>query len=806
MKRRQQLGALVLLLFGCSGDPARVGPDPVFIDGDAGSLCAHPAGGCACSPEQPPIDCYLDPVIDDEGHITCSRGTRYCRGGAWTACEAIESYQLRSGPGIAALVTGPSACNMCDPACAVHRDEPDDADLPGNSTDIVYDAVAGGISIDPIDFPAPPVLTDTDGDGVPDVADECTGAGAFLNADGSCYGDTFVYQQLPYGYPAETVAVDHTLIGRSADIYFLVDTSGSMSGELANIKSGLTSGTINGCTGGVIGAVRCSIADSYFGLGAHQDYPASTYGAGTDAVYRNILDLTGDVTAAGTAINGLTIGGEADGPESQGQALWAIASGGGLGPYLTARTGCPAGTSGYACFRDGIIPVVVLFTDSAFHNGPSGNDYAFGTGILPPTSAVSGNDVVGSAFATGDAATTWTGWTGNTCTYENDYNLPEVTDPSPDVVFSFTISTGTTIRITTDGSSLDTVMALYNGSGAWIASDDDSGPGFTSQLTRTLAAGTYYLVLAGYQNDCGDYRLSLGRVTGFPVTWAQTVAELTTAGINVVTVHSGTTTDANALADATGSLATDGTRHVYTMGTDGSGIGASVADAIIELAGGSPMDVSARAVDDTATAVDETGFVSSITASGAPCSGVSGGTTHLQCTPGTTVPFTIVMQNDIVMPIATPQVFDFWIEIVGDGTTVLERIPVRVVVPATIAAYPPSAVYWRDYDSTIYCEASERPDWWELAWDAPSLPAGTSIRWELRTADTASGLATASAVSFVAPATGSPVDVGALLVGSGETNFLRHLRVSAVLLTNATADATPVLRSFEQKYICTPSE
>ncbi|MCZ7686010.1 MAG: hypothetical protein M5U28_47530 [Sandaracinaceae bacterium] len=221
------------------------------------------------------------------------------------------------------------------------------------------------------------------------------------------------------------------------------------------------------------------------------------------------------------------------------------------------------------------------------------------------------------------------------------------------------------------------------------------------------------------------------------------------------------------------------------------------------------MDISARAVDNTATALDERGFVDSITAvSWGPgsCSGISGGSVFVQCLPGTSVDFRVAFRNDIVMPTSVPQVFTFWIEVLGDGTFVLARIPVRIVVPADVPIYPASGSYWQEYDSDDHCAATERPDWNTLSWDIASLPAGTSVRWELRTAETAAALDTVTPVTFTVPSATSPADVGARLVSAGQNNYQRFLRVTAVLLSNADRTQTPVLRSFELRYTCIPQE
>jgi hypothetical protein len=812
---------LALVASACASDSVDGpgGGDITFIGGDAGTGCARPEQGCACSPEQPPIDCYPDPVVDDEGHMTCGRGTRYCRDGAWTACEGIESYVVRNA---AALVTGPSECNPCDPTCAVSRDTPDDADLPGSSTNVDYNPTAGGIVIEPT---MPPPLADSDGDGVPDVADECVGAGAIQTSPGVCASGTWFFHTLPYGGAPVSDPLPLMVQIRTADVYFLMDTTASMDGETANLRAGLTSGSyIAGCPGGIIGAIQCTIPDAWFGVGRHDDYPVSPYGsaASGDTVYTNMLDLQSTASAAQTAVNNLPAHWGDDGPESQGQALWAIATGGGLGPYLTARSGCASGRWGYPCFRPGTIPIVILMTDAPFHNGPNGYNYGFTAPALPADTFITGNDTQATAYDVGDVAARWVSFSGSTVGLADNVDASCMSDGSTgDVVFRFTLSDDTFIVLKTEGSDFDTglVVLASDFSTTLGCHDDVSSTDRTSLLYGELPAGTYYAVVTGWSGREGNYRLTLGNgdaLRGYPVSWADTVSAMNSRGIYVITINSGRNyppiyglSDANALADATASYSGgDGSRYVFNIPTDGSGLGTEIVDAIVDLARYTRMDITARAVDNTATAaVNETGFVASITAASfgpGTCSSVSGGTFY-GCNPGTSVRFNVAFRNNFVMPTGVPQVFNFNIQVLGDGLYVLATIPVRIVVPPVALTYT-SGTYWRDYDSTMFCAANERPDWGSLSWTIPSLPAGTSVRWEIRSADTETAVASASPVTFTVPSSTSPVDIGARLVAAGQPNYRSHLRVTAVLLSNADNSQTPVLRNFELTYTCQPIE
>ncbi|MEQ8455108.1 MAG: VWA domain-containing protein [Sandaracinaceae bacterium] len=229
-----------------------------------------------------------------------------------------------------------------------------------------------------------PTNPDTDGDGVSDLVE----VSACPEGDASCAMDAtdptssprargdFVFAE-PYMMPPMPMrdTLDFATDIRVADVYFLIDTTGSMGGAITNVRSSLsTPGT------GIIDQVRGSIPDAWFGVGDFKDYNACSYGSGTDYAYRHAQDMSMDAMASQTAVNGLSASGGFDGPESHVPALWATATGMGLAGRATsagpipARSGCPAGTFGYPCFRSGAVPIVVMITDVDMHNDPMGND------------------------------------------------------------------------------------------------------------------------------------------------------------------------------------------------------------------------------------------------------------------------------------------------------------------------------------------------------------------------------------------------------------------------------------------------
>jgi Ca2+-binding RTX toxin-like protein len=95
-------------------------------------------------------------------------------------------------------------------------------------------------------------------------------------------------------------------------------------------------------------------------------------------------------------------------------------------------------------------------------------------------------------------------------------------------IFSGTITAGDSdwIKINVNGSNgyisvvgvgalsnalADTYLTLRDAAGNILLKDDESGPGHFSMLTGTLAAGTYYVEVEGYETtDVGAYKLAVG--------------------------------------------------------------------------------------------------------------------------------------------------------------------------------------------------------------------------------------------------------------------------------------------------------
>ncbi len=238
-----------------------------------------------------------------------------------------------------------------------------------------------------------PFLVDTDGDGISDLGEvrgtmtDPTDPGAGLPE-----GDFFVV--LPYYGDRQGRTLTFGTNISVADVYFLIDTTGSMGGPIANVRTSLTS---------VAAQIQARIENVQMGVGHFEDFPNdasglsfTAYGAPGDKPYEHRVDITADLAMVQSGLNSLLTANGADSSEAHVEALyqtatgmggsWTFAAGG--APFTIPPRSCPSipdeiGTRrGYPCFRPGSLPIVVEVSDITWHNGPGGSDPY--SGITPP--------------------------------------------------------------------------------------------------------------------------------------------------------------------------------------------------------------------------------------------------------------------------------------------------------------------------------------------------------------------------------------------------------------------------------------
>ncbi|MGZ3416435.1 MAG: vWA domain-containing protein [Polyangiales bacterium] len=141
---------------------------------------------------------------------------------------------------------------------------------------------------------------------------------------------------------------------QKVDVAFVMDTTGSMSGSITNLKTSLTTTVIPGLA--VIPSVGLAVVD-------HKDM---SDGAAVLTIRQRV---TTDVTKAKAAVGLMSASGGGDEPEAQVAAMDYTLTGKANSP-IPAWTPA-AGTFGGVEFRPGAVPVVVLITDAHWHD-PSG--------------------------------------------------------------------------------------------------------------------------------------------------------------------------------------------------------------------------------------------------------------------------------------------------------------------------------------------------------------------------------------------------------------------------------------------------
>ncbi len=244
------------------------------------------------------------------------------------------------------------------------------------------------------------VVKDTDADGTDDFIE------VTLDTGGACWGSDKTKNPTNQGkfYFLEPYAVDGSLPPtptssllalsttlNNGDVGFVMDTTYSMSGEIANLKASL-SGTI-------IPALAAKIPNLGVGVAGHEDVPNGTYSSCTpyafpppvlpaDKLWFQSGYIT-DVSAGGTTIpagitaaqnqtNALALGNGNDTPEGQVLALIHAVNGdliswpaGGSCPAsnVPADTGTAGVTFGALHFRTAALPILVEISDAQFHNG-----------------------------------------------------------------------------------------------------------------------------------------------------------------------------------------------------------------------------------------------------------------------------------------------------------------------------------------------------------------------------------------------------------------------------------------------------
>lgn len=168
---------------------------------------------------------------------------------------------------------------------------------------------------------------------------------------------------------------------QALDLFFSVDTTGSMGDEIGQLRNSLQTT--------IVPELQKDIPNTQFGVGAVEDFPVEGFGRPEDTAMGRRADqpfslkqtITADIGQVQSAIGRLSLGRGADSAESILEGLYQVATGKGLtGPGPTSVASNNSGVGGVG-FRKSTMPVIVSITDAASHapgeTGDScGRDYS----------------------------------------------------------------------------------------------------------------------------------------------------------------------------------------------------------------------------------------------------------------------------------------------------------------------------------------------------------------------------------------------------------------------------------------------
>lgn len=123
---------------------------------------------------------------------------------------------------------------------------------------------------------------------------------------------------------------EHTLAtGKSLDVVFLIDTTGSMADDIANAKANATA---------IINKISTEFKDYRIAVVEYRDFPRSPWGSTSDFITRVRTSFTANPSTALSAINAMTTGGGADWPEAVYSAAYATLEGDIIGGWRSNPT------------------------------------------------------------------------------------------------------------------------------------------------------------------------------------------------------------------------------------------------------------------------------------------------------------------------------------------------------------------------------------------------------------------------------------------------------------------------------------
>jgi hypothetical protein len=290
----------------------------------------------------------------------------------------------------------------CDDTDASLGDRADDADCDGVETaEDCDDEDPGRLRLggdrdcdgdgltdeDEIAMGTDPQDVDSDGDGETDGIELFAGTDP-LNATSSIAATGEWAASLSPGDTSTGIVSATPTVG-DFDLFVLMDTTGSLAGEINSLKTSFS---------GVYDSLALGIPTMAMGVGRYDDFPLSPFGAPSDVPFELVQRITTDFGLVEDAIFSLSAASGEDIPESGFEALYQTATGAGItstaydldpfNPLFGFDSSLGHGFIGGAGFRASAIRLVIQITDARNHNALDGEDAYTFSGAADETSAL----------------------------------------------------------------------------------------------------------------------------------------------------------------------------------------------------------------------------------------------------------------------------------------------------------------------------------------------------------------------------------------------------------------------------------
>ncbi|MDB4929024.1 MAG: internalin, partial [Myxococcaceae bacterium] len=235
-----------------------------------------------------------------------------------------------------------------------------------------------------------PCARDTDGDGATDLVEQI--ARTDPTAASSRLPATSQVAELPYRPggvgPVENQEFSFAQRLRPTDVMFVVNSTGSMATALGTIPSAV-SAIIDGVTAGLGGAS----ADVRFGVTDYRDFGEGAVGDSGAYAFNVRQRLDANAAFARAAVTRFAAASGGDAAESEVPTMYALLNGLAFptygGSFNRAATASDCGGDatafGWSCFLPGRTPVLVVYSDGAWHNGPGASTNFYGGTPGAPT-------------------------------------------------------------------------------------------------------------------------------------------------------------------------------------------------------------------------------------------------------------------------------------------------------------------------------------------------------------------------------------------------------------------------------------